>query len=144
MTLDHLPDGYTSLTSYYLVKNVQQYLHFLELAFNAETTESIPREDGTIMHAEVRIGNSLLMIGEAREEGRATKSMQYMYVPDVDASYKHVLKAGAESIQEPEDQFYGHRTCALRDPYGNEWWLASQKEALDSDEIAKRAKEAQA
>ena len=94
------------------------------------------------MHAEVRVGDSRLMMGEACDERGATQSMQYMYVPDVDAAFDHVVKAGAESLQDPADQFYGHRTCGLKDPFGNQWWLANKKEAVESDEISRRAKEA--
>ncbi|MDF1836244.1 MAG: VOC family protein [Planctomycetota bacterium] len=141
MSYDHIPEGYSTLTSYYLVQNVQEYIHFLELAFQAETLECFKRDDGTIMHAEVQIGDSRLMLGGAGDDTGSTKSMQYMYVPDVDLAFAHVMEAGAESLQDPEDQFYGHRTCGLKDPFGNQWWLANKKEAVDSDEISRRAKE---
>ena len=144
MSTQHIPEGYSTLTAYYRIKNVQQYLHFLELAFEAETLESYPGKDGSIMHAEVRIGDSRLMMGEACDERGPTHCMQYMYVPDVDAAFEHVLKAGAESIQDPADQFYGHRTCGLRDPFGNEWWLANKQETMDPEEIARRSKESAA
>jgi PhnB protein len=142
MSTDHIPEGYSTLTAYYLVKNVEEYIHFLELAFEAETLESFPRTDGSIMHAEVRIGDSRLMMGEASEERGTTQSMQYMYVPDVDATFDHVIKAGAKSLQDPADQFYGHRTCGLKDPFGNEWWLANKHEPAEPEEFARRSKRA--
>ena len=131
-----------TLTAYYVVPDVQAYLQFLQAAFGAEVLEAMKGSDGVVMHAEVRIGTSILMMGQARAETPVSGSMQYVSVDNVDQAYQRLLDAGATSIQEPEDQFYGHRTAAGRDPVGHQWWLAEPREELSKEELAKRAREA--
>ena len=81
--------------------------------------------DGAIMHAEVEIGDSVVMIGDASGEHPPRTAMLHLYVPDVDACYKRAVEAGGESLREPADQPYGDRSAGLRDGWGNEWWLAT-------------------
>ena len=78
------------------------------------------RPDGKIMHAELKIGDSVVMISDASEHAKATSAMLYVYVPNVDAVYQQALKAGATSIMEPADQFYGDRSGGVKDPAGNQ------------------------
>ena len=99
----------------------------------------MPRPDGTIMHAEVRIGDSLVMMGEPMGDGQPLFGSLYLYVHDVDAVYKRALQAGATSTSEPADQFYGDRSAGIKDPVGNQWWIATHKEDLPPEEIARRA-----
>ena len=82
-------------------------------------------DDGSIMHAEVEIGDSLVMIGGASGEFSPTTAMLHLYVSDVDAWYKRAVEAGAESLRKPTDQHYGDRSAGLKDGWGNGWWLAT-------------------
>ena len=92
------------------------------------------------MHAEVRIGDSVVMMGEAGPENKPTSSMIYLYVSDADAVYRRALQAGATPVREPADQFYGDRNAGVKDPAGNQWWMATRKEDVSPEELAKRAK----
>jgi len=130
-----------TLTSYYVVPDVEAFLVFLEQAFGAVVTERMEGKEGQVMHAEVRIGNSGLMMGRGGADQAKQACIQYVYVDDVDAAYQKLLAAGATAVQEPEDQFYGHRTAAGRDPFENQWWLAQRKEDLSPEELQKRASE---
>ncbi|HPF13021.1 MAG: VOC family protein [Planctomycetes bacterium] len=142
MDTSHIPDGYHTLTSYYLVADVAAYVQFLTTAFGAEVTEKLEGENGAIMHAEVRIGDSKLMMGARTGDRPAQACMQYMYVPDVDQAYQHLIASGAHSVQAPQDTFYGHRTASARDAEGNEWWLARQIQKLTPEELQRKAREA--
>ncbi len=82
-------------------------------------------DDGSIMHAEVEIGDSVVMIGGVSGEFSPKTAMLHLYVPDVDAWYKRAVEAGAESLRKPTDQPYGDRSAGLKDGWGNEWWLAT-------------------
>jgi uncharacterized glyoxalase superfamily protein PhnB len=98
-------------------------LEFAKQAMGAE--EKLKMEDGgRVMHAEVRIGDSLVMLGENTDATQQTRSMLYVYVPDVEAAYRSGLAAGAESLEEPADQVYGDRRAAFTDPFGNRWFVA--------------------
>jgi PhnB protein len=101
----------------------------------------MPMPDGSIMHAEVKIGDSMVMMGEASEKWKAMPCAIYLYVNDADAAYKRALKAGATSTMEPSDQFYGDRQSGVKDPSDNTWWIATHKEDVSSDELKKRAQE---
>jgi uncharacterized glyoxalase superfamily protein PhnB len=91
------------------------------------------------MHAEVKIGDSHIMIGEESQYAPASLSSLYLYVPDVDAAYAQAIKAGGATIMEPADMFYGDRTGGVKDSSGNSWYLGTHKEDLSRDELAKRA-----
>ena len=91
------------------------------------------------MHAEVRIGDLLVMMGEAGAHHPAQPGMLYLYVADVDGTYARALAAGAVEVQPPTDQFYGDRSGSVRDPAGNSWWIASHIEDVPAAELAARA-----
>ena len=142
MPVKHVPDGYHSVTPYLVVKGVADLLPFLEKAFGASLSECLRRPDGTVMHAEARIGDSVVMLGEASEKHPPRPSVLYLYVPDCDAAWRRALAAGATSILEPTDQFYGDRSGGVADPCGNQWWIGSRVEDLSPEEIARRAAKA--
>jgi uncharacterized glyoxalase superfamily protein PhnB len=100
------------------------------------------RPDGKIMHAEMKIGDSRVMFGEANDKWPATTSSLYVYVPDADAAFKQAIQAGGKSTVEPMDQFYGDRSGCVTDPSGNTWWVATHKEDLSLAELQKRGEEA--
>jgi uncharacterized glyoxalase superfamily protein PhnB len=99
----------------------------------------MPTPDGTIMHAEVRIGDSPVMMGEARGEHKPMPGSIYLYVDDTDATYRRALQAGATSLMEPADQFYGDRSASVVDPVGNHWFIATHIEDVPPEELARRA-----
>jgi len=120
--------GYHTVTPYLTVKRAEQLVEFVKQAFGAsEVFRTIGSAGG--LHAEVTIGESKLMIGgyEAVEE---IPTSLHLYVPDADAVYQRALEAGATSVEEPVDQFYGDREAGVKDPTGNVWWIATHKLGL--------------
>ncbi len=94
------------------------------------------------MHAQMQIGDSMVMLGEATGEYLPMQSMIYLYVPDCDKLYEQAIQAGAESLMDPADQFYGDRNAGIKDPLGNMWWIGTRLEDVSKEEITKRAAEA--
>ncbi len=139
MAVKPVPDGYHSVTPYLVVQGVARLIDFLKQAFDAEEIERLPGPDGTIMHGEVRIGDSVVMMGDARGEFRPMPASLHLYVNDTDATYKRALQAGATSLMEPADQFYGDRNAGVKDSLGNHWWIATHKEDVSPEELARRA-----
>lgn len=139
MAVKPVPDGYHSVTPYLIVEGVAKLIDFLKFAFEAKETERHAKPDGTIMHSEVRIGDSIIMMGEPTGEFKPMPGSIYLYVNDTDAVYKRALQAGGTSIMEPADQFYGDRNAGVKDSSGNFWWIATHKEDVPPDELAKRA-----
>src|SRR5689334_13112687 len=118
-----IPPGYHSLTTYVMVSNVDGLLEFLRNAFDAQIIRRLPGPDGSTAHAEVRMGDSHVMIGDPMGQRPARPGTLYFYVPKVDAVYKQALEAGATSIMEPDDMFYGDRNAGVQDAWENIWWI---------------------
>ena len=133
-----VPERYHSVTPYLVVEGVPKLLEFLQKTFNSTELERVPRPDGTISHAEVRIGDSVVMMGEANAQSKPMPTMLYVYVEDVDAVYKRALQAGAKPVRELKDEFYGDRAGGVADPVGNQWWIATHKEDVSSEELRRR------
>ena len=138
MIVNPIPSGYHSLTPYLAVRGAATLIDFLKQAFEAKEIHRLAMPDGTIMNAEIKIGDSMVMIGEVPPGQIPFLCQIYHYVADIDAVYKTALKAGATSIREPSDQFYGERNAAVKDPVGNSWWIATRKENLSPEEMAIR------
>jgi PhnB protein len=140
MAVKPIPEGYHTVTPYLTVRNAPKVIEFLKQAFGAKLShEAIKRPDGSIMHAQVTIGDSPVMIAEENEMAKATVSSLYVYVPDVDSVYQRAIKAGGITVMEPMDMFYGDRSGGVKDPSGNSWFLATHKEDVEPKELAKRA-----
>jgi uncharacterized glyoxalase superfamily protein PhnB len=126
----HAPPGYRTLTPYPVVLNVLALIDFLKEVFGAEETFRTVGSAGGY-HCEVRIGDCMMMIGGGAPElswsGEARPMAFHIYVRDTDATYKHALNAGAVSLQEPADQHWGERTANVKDPFGNNWYIATFK-----------------
>jgi uncharacterized glyoxalase superfamily protein PhnB len=137
MAVKAIPDGYHSVTPYLIVKGAAQLIDFLKQAFGAQETFRMPGGGG-IMHAEVRIGDSVVMMSDAMGEYGPMPTMLFLYVEDVDAVYKRALQAGATSTQEPENQFWGDRASAVKDAFGNQWWMATHVEDVPFEELERR------
>jgi uncharacterized glyoxalase superfamily protein PhnB len=141
MAVKPVPEGYHSVIPYLTVRDPGQLIDFLKQAFGAEETLRMPRGDGSIGHAEVRIGDSMIMMGGATEEWKEMPGAVYLYLEDVDGAYGRAIEAGAESIREPTDEFYGDRMGGVRDTLGNVWWISTHVEDVPEDEMARRAEE---
>ncbi len=139
MATTAIPAGYHSITPYLFVKGVPRLIEFLKQAFDAAEVHRQARPDGTIMNAELRIGDSMLMMGEMPPGRQPMPAMLYLYVNDADTVYHQAVRAGGISVMEPTDQFYGDRSGAVDDPSGNQWWIATRKADLSSEEIATRS-----
>jgi PhnB protein len=139
MAVKPIPDGYHSVTPYLMVQGVAALIDFLKQAFGGDEIFRMPRPDGAIMHAEVKIGDSMIMMGEAMGEHQPMPGSIYLYVNDADAVYQRALQAGATTMMEPGDQFWGDRQAGIKDPVGNFWWIATHKEDVSPEELAKRA-----
>jgi len=136
------PKGYNTVTTYLTVKNALGVIDFAKKAFGAEVTEKHLQPNGKLMHAEIRIGDTRIMLGEASGQWKAMPAMFYMYVSDCDAIYKKAIKAGAKSVRAPADQFYGDRSGGVQDKAGNQWWVATKKKKLTTAQMKKAAKDA--
>jgi PhnB protein len=121
----NLRAGYQTITPYLTVKRAEQLVEFVKQVFGGVETFRATGSAGGL-HAEVRIGESRLMIG-GYESVEEIPTALHLYVPDADAVYQRALEAGATSLEEPVDQFYGDREAGVRDPSGNVWWIATHK-----------------
>jgi PhnB protein len=139
MPVKPVPDGFRTVTPYLVVEDVPRLIDFLKAAFGAVETERVDGPGGRVAHAEVRIGDSIVMMGGAMERFPAIQTMLYVYVPDADAVYGQALQAGATSVMEPANQFYGDRSGGVKDPAGNTWWIATHVEDVPRDELQRRA-----
>jgi len=143
MAVKPIPEGYRSVTPYLAVEDASALLDFVKKAFDAEEMLNMPTPDGKIGHAEVRIGDSIVMLADAStsDQGQAMPAMIHLYVEDADATFKKAIAAGATILRELEDQFYGDRSGGVRDPVGNHWWIATHVEDVSPEEMEKRARE---
>lgn len=140
--VEPIPEGYHTVTPYLIVSGADTLLEFLKKAFDG-TVEFVMRDsDGSVRHAEVRIGDSHVMMGEAGGEWTPMPAGIHLYVGDCDVTYRRALQAGGTSLREPADQFYGDRSAGVKDPCGNSWWIATHIEDVPPAEIERRAKAA--
>lgn len=147
MAVQPIPDGYRSVTPYLSVEGAAAAIDFYVRAFGATEMFRLPMPDGRVGHAELRIGDSPVMLADVCEQGPSRSPRQiggtavglHLYVTDVDAVFARAVEAGAKPLQPPKDQFYGDRTGLLEDPFGHVWFIATHKEDLLPAEIEKRA-----
>ncbi len=141
MPVDPVPAGHHTVTPYLMVEDAARQIEFMTRAFDAIEMGRFATPDGRVMHAEVRIGDSVVMLGEAGGEHRPMPSMLHLFVPDTDAVYASAIGAGATSLREPANQFYGDRTGGVVDSQGNQWWISTHVEDVSPDEMARRMRE---
>lgn len=140
MAAKPIPDGYHTVTPYLTVDDGAAQIEFLKNAFHAELTFEMKDDKGDVRHAEMKLGDSMLMIGQARDEWRSKPANFYLYVPDCDAVYKQALAAGGKSVQTLTNQAYGDRSGGVEDPQGNTWWIATHIEDVSAQEMEERMK----
>jgi PhnB protein len=118
-------DTYRTVTPYLLVLNADVELAFLKAAFDGTEVQCQRNQDNTVMHAEVEVGDSLVMLGQAGGQYTPRTAAFYLWVKDVDATYARALAAGATTESKPEDKPYGHRNAGVIDQNGVTWWIAA-------------------
>jgi uncharacterized glyoxalase superfamily protein PhnB len=124
--MPYKPHDYTSLSPYLITSEAQAVIDFLTATFDAESLRRHERPDGSLMHAELRIDDSVVMLGQATEGWAAVPTHLHVYVPDVDATYAKALASGGESVQPPTKGDDPDRRSGVRDPGGNTWWISTQ------------------
>jgi PhnB protein len=142
-----IPEGYHTATPHMIVKGAAEAIEFYKKAFGATELFRMAQPDGRIGHAQIKIGDSLIMLAdEFPEKGaRGPQSFGgspvsfYLYVEDADAVFVQAIAAGAQVKQPLTDQFYGDRTGGVTDPFGHSWYIATHKEDVAPEELAKRA-----
>lgn len=137
-----IPVGYHSLIPYLMFPDVRGFLEFLRTAFDAQVVRQVDAPDGQVSHAEVRMGDSHLMVGDPMGRHDPRPGMVYFYVPNTDAVYKQAIAAGATSVSAPTDMFYGDRNAGVQDKWGNVWWVATHIEDVNEGELQRRSNEA--
>jgi uncharacterized glyoxalase superfamily protein PhnB len=118
-------ETYRTVTPYLVVADADRVLAFLKRAFGATELQVHRNTDGTVGHAEIQIGDSLVMLGQAGGQWQARTAAFYLWVDDVDETYRRALDAGATSESEPADKPYGHRNAGVVDPAGITWWIGA-------------------
>jgi len=142
-----IPKGYHSVTPYLIVNHAAEALEFYQRAFGATERMRMPGPDHKIMHAEIQIGDSRIMLADESPDMKCrspkalggTTSSLMVYVEDVGALFKSAVKAGATAVRPVQDMFYGDRAGTVSDPFGHVWDLATHKEDLTPEEIQHRS-----
>jgi len=145
-----IPEGYHTVTPYLTVNDASRAIDFYKRAFGAQETVRMQGPPGKIGHAELKIGDSIVMLADEMP-GSGSRSPQslggstvniFLYVKDVDAAFRQAINAGAKAETQPADMFWGDRYGKLSDPFGHSWSLATHKEDVAPDELQRRAKAA--
>jgi PhnB protein len=146
MAVKSVPDGYHTVTPYLIINGAAQALEFYKRAFGASETVRMPDPKGRIAHAEIKIGDSMIMLADEHHEmgyrgprtlGGTSVSI-LLYVPDVDTVFDRAIKAGAKSQRPVADQFYGDRMGTLEDPFGHVWTIGTHIEDVSAEEMKRR------
>ena len=139
MSVKSIPDGYHTITPYLIVEDADKLVEFVEKIFDGELLFKMQNDKGRITHAEMKIGDSMMMLAEASEEWKPLQTMLHLYVENIDATYQKALESGAITVKEPKDEFYGDRAGCVQDSFGNFWAIATHIEDVSEAEMAERA-----
>lgn len=149
MPVKYTPPGYHTVTPTIIVRNAAEAIEFYKRAFGAEEVSRVAGSDGVVMHAEIRIGDSIVMMGEESEQWGTRSPLStnglpislHLYVPDADAAFERALRAGAKVRYPLENAFWGDRYGKVTDPYGHEWGIATHVKELTPAEMERAAGE---
>ena len=130
--------SYTLGSPYLIVVDAAKLTQFLKDAFGAKQIDHVSGAYGVVRNAELKIGDTVVIVSEAPDRGSALASAVHLYVTDTDATFARAVEAGATPLREPQDQFYGERVAAVLDPCGNQWWIATRFEKVAAKELKKR------
>ena len=136
-----IPEGYHSIQPYLISNEADKIIDFAKKAFGAQEIMRMPGPDGGVMHAEFKVGDSIVMTGGGGPGMTSQPATVMFYTEGVDEVYKRALSAGGTSEREPEDQFYGDRSAGVKDPAGNTWWIHTHVEDVSEQEMERRQKE---
>jgi PhnB protein len=134
------PERYHTLTPFFQINEAADFIDFAQRAFGARELERMQMPDGRITHAEYQIGDSVVMLAQ----GDTMPIALYAYLEDVDATYERALQAGAVTSQAPVDMFWGDRQAAVKDRWGNMWFIATHREDVSIDEVRRRMEKVRA
>jgi PhnB protein len=142
-----IPKGYHSVTPSLFIAGAAEAIDFYKKAFGAEEMMRFPAPDGSIMYAQIKIGDSIIMLGDEMPEqgGKGPKSLGgtpvsfFIYGENVDAAWKRAVDAGGKPIVPLADQFWGDRTGSIEDPFGHQWWIAQRIQDFTPEELQKNA-----
>jgi PhnB protein len=146
MPVNPIPDGYHTATPYLIIRGAAKAIEFYAQAFGAVEVLRLQGPDGRVGHAEVKIGDSMIMLADEHPEWNAKSPETYggspvsllLYFDDVDARFRQAIAAGATEVRPLADQFYGDRSGVLKDPFGHTWSIASHIEDVSQEEIERR------
>ena len=149
MSVSAIPKGFHSITPYLIINGAVKAIVFYQQAFNAQLVIQLPLPDGGIAHAELKIGNSHLMLSDACSEVHfkdplslgSTPVSLMLYVEDVDSVFANAIRLGAKEVRPVHDQFYGDRAGTLEDPFGHVWTIGTHMEDVTQEEIMQRMEE---
>jgi PhnB protein len=141
-----IPTGYHAITPYLIIDGAARAIEFYQRAFDAKELMRIPAPKDRVGHAEIKVGDSVIMLADEHPEMDAYAPTHFngspvsllLYVTDVDKQFKQALAAGATEVRPVADQFYGDRSGCLKDPFGHLWHLSTHKEDLSTEEINRR------
>ncbi len=141
-----IPDGYHTATPYLIVSDAAKAIDFYKRAFGATELTRMPGPNGRVAHAEIKIGDSIIMLGEENPKVgiRGPQSLGgspaflYLYVEDCDRAFNRAVEAGASTVNSLKDQMWGDRSGSVKDPFGHSWWIATHKEDVSMDEMRRR------
>jgi uncharacterized glyoxalase superfamily protein PhnB len=137
----YLPKDHNVVSPYLTVSDANAVLTFAKEVFGAEIMIAHKRPDGTVGHAELRIGDTVVMVGQSDGSSKKRETMLHVYVEDVDATYARALQSGGTAVSPPADQPYGDRGGGVEDPQGTTWWIATHIEDLTDAEMSQRLDE---
>lgn len=138
MAAHPIPDTFTAVTPYLIVRDVDKVLEFVSKAFGATEVDVNRDDSGRVVHADVTIGGAHIMMGQTDGTWPERLGSIHLYLPDADAAYQAALAAGATSIYEVTNQFYGDRSGGVEDPSGIAWWISTHVEDVPPDEMERR------
>lgn len=138
MSVQPIPAGYTTVTPWIISRDTVQLIDYLKRAFQAEELACLVDEHGVVGHAEVRIGDAVVMAFDARPDWPPTPAFLRLYVPDADATHRRAVEAGGTSVTEVTHLAFGDRVGRVRDPLGNLWWIQTRVEDVEPAELERR------